>query len=124
MDVVAMAKRCPGARLLGTAGLSGYRFVIARAGFAGLEPDPASEVHGVLWDLTDANIASLDEYEGVAEGLYRKAVFTVEGGPALVYVPADRSTGKPEREYLAGIVAAARGHGFDADYVKEIEGWK
>ena len=94
MDVAAMARRCPGANLIGRAQLPGYRFVIAKAGFAGLEPDPASDVYGVLWDLSDAHVASLDDYEGVPEGLYRKAVFTVEGGPALVYVPSDRTKGK------------------------------
>lgn len=118
-----MAGRCPGAALLGVARLSGYRFVIARAGFAGLEPDPAADVHGVLWDLTPADIAALDDFEGVEEGLYRKAVFTVEGGPALVYVPADRARGKPERMYLDGVVSAARHHGFPGSYVEELEGW-
>jgi gamma-glutamylcyclotransferase (GGCT)/AIG2-like uncharacterized protein YtfP len=123
MDQAAMAGRCPGAALLGVARLPGYRFVIARAGFAGLEPDPAADVHGVLWDLTPANIAALDAFEGVDEGLYRKAVFTVEGGPALVYVPADRARGTPAPQYLAGVVAAARKHGMPGDYIDELKGW-
>ena len=118
-----MAGRCPGAALLGVARLPGYRFVIARAGFAGLEPDPAAHVHGVLWDLTPADVAALDEYEGVPEGLYRRAMFSVAGGPALVYVPADRERGTPEAGYLEGVVSAARHHGLPGDYVEELRGW-
>ena len=118
-----MAGRCPSAALLGVARLPGYRFVIARAGFAGLEPDPAADVHGVLWDLTPEDIAALDGFEGVEEGLYRKAVFTVDGGPALVYVPADRSRGTPQPQYLAGVVAAAQRHGMPGSYISELQGW-
>lgn len=124
MDVAAMAGRCPGAALLGITRLSGYRFVIGRAGFAGLDPDPSSDVHGVLWRLTAQDVEVLDVFEGVEEGLYRKAVFSIDGGPALVYVPADRSRGTPEPSYLSGIVAAARSHGLPGAYVKEIEGWR
>lgn len=123
MDPAAMAGRCPGAELLGLARLPGYRFVIARAGYAGLEPDPATAVRGVLWQVTPADVAALDEFEGVAEGLYRQAVFSVEGGPALVYLPLDRALGRPEAPYLAGVVAAARRHGLPEDYVRELERW-
>ena len=123
MDVAAMAERCPGAALVGVTRLPGYRFVIARAGYASLEPDPAGDVHGVLWLLTPQDVAALDVFEGVEEGLYRKAVFSIDGGPALVYVPADRARGKPAAGYLAGVVAAAREHQLPTDYVKEIERW-
>lgn len=123
MDRAAMARRCPGAALLGVARLAGYRFVIARAGFAGLDPDPASDVHGVLWRLTPPDIAALDAFEGVDQGLYRKAVFSIDGGPALVYVPADRGRGQPATDYLAAVIAAARSHGLPEEYVREIENW-
>jgi gamma-glutamylcyclotransferase (GGCT)/AIG2-like uncharacterized protein YtfP len=123
MDPAAMAQRCPGAALVGPARLPGYRFVIAGAGFAGLEPDAASDVHGVIWELTTADVAVLDDYEGIKEGLYRKAVFSIDGAPVLVYVPADRGRGVPAQDYLGDIVAAARAHGLPGEYVKEIEGW-
>jgi len=118
-----MAGRCPGAALLGPARLPGYRFVIARAGYAGVDPDPASDVYGVLWSLKPENVSALDVFEGVKEGLYRKAVFSIDGGPALIYVPADRSRGKAAPAYLSGVIAAAKSHGLPGDYVKELEGW-
>ena len=123
MDVAGMAERCPGAALLGVTRLPGYRFVIARAGYASLEPDPAGDVHGVLWQLTAKDVEALDDFEGVEEGLYRKAVFSIDGGPALVYVPADRARGKPKPGYLAGVVTAACDHGLPEEYIKELKGW-
>ena len=123
MDRSAMRVRCPNAQLLGPECLAGYRFVIARAGFAGLVPDPAAHVYGVLWDLSTSDIAALDEFEGVPEGLYRKATLTVAGGPALVYVPADYSLGEPQPGYLEAVVAAAQHHGLPPTYVDQLMGW-
>lgn len=123
MDAVGMRARCPTATLLGTERLAGYRFVIARAGYAGLVPDPASDVLGVLWNLTPQDLAALDAYEGVPEGLYRKATMTVAGGPALVYIPADYSRGTPQPGYLEAVIAAARSHRLPDDYVRELESW-
>ena len=123
MDVAGMAARCPGARLLGASRLPGYRFVIARAGLAGVDPDPSSDVHGVLWRLSPADVAALDAFEGVDEGLYRKVVFSIDGGPVLLYVPEDRERGTPAPAYLSSVIAAAKRHGLPEDYVKELEGW-
>ena len=83
----------------------------------------AADVHGVLWNLTREDVEALDAFEGVAEGLYRKVIFSIDGGPALIYLPADRARGKPEREYLAGVIAAARGHGLPDEYVNELKAW-
>ena len=69
------------------------------------------------------DILDLDVFEGVPEGLYRKAVFSIDGGPALVYVPSDRARGKPERDYLAAVVSAAQYHRLPNDYIKELQGW-
>jgi gamma-glutamylcyclotransferase (GGCT)/AIG2-like uncharacterized protein YtfP len=123
MDRDAMRERCPGATLLGTERLSGYRFVIARAGYAGLVPDPAADVHGVLWQLTSLDVAALDDFEGVAEGLYRRATLTVAGGPALVYVPADYNRGAPQPGYLEAVIAAARSQGLPDDYIRQLGSW-
>jgi gamma-glutamylcyclotransferase (GGCT)/AIG2-like uncharacterized protein YtfP len=123
MDVGSMRQRCPGATLLRAERLAGYRFVIARAGFAGLVPDPAARVHGVLWDLTPADEAALDEFEGVAEGLYRRVTLSIGGGPALVYVPVDHDRGEPQPGYLRDVLAAARSQGLPRDYIAELEGW-
>jgi gamma-glutamylcyclotransferase (GGCT)/AIG2-like uncharacterized protein YtfP len=123
MDVVAMRGRCPGAGMMGVERLAGYRFVIGPQGFAGLVPDPAADVWGVLWSVTPADVAALDEYEGLSEGLYRRATFSVAGGPALIYVPAELTPGRPQPGYLEAVIAAARHRGLPDEYVEELETW-
>ncbi|HXF95143.1 MAG TPA: gamma-glutamylcyclotransferase family protein, partial [Gemmatimonadales bacterium] len=101
-----MARRCPGAALLGTARLAGHRFVINRRGYATVVPEPGATVYGVLWDLSETHGALLDRYEGVEQGLYRREPCRVEpvagGRPvdAWLYVAADRAPGTPRSGYL------------------------
>src|SRR4051794_9122870 len=47
-----MARRCPGARLIGPALIRDYRFRINRRGVATVLPETAAIVRGALWSLT------------------------------------------------------------------------
>ena len=76
MDTARMKARCPGARLVGVARLCGYRLVERL--YADIEPAEGRSVRGVLWSVTEADVASLDRHEGVAAGVYRRGVYTVE----------------------------------------------
>ena len=84
MDVAAMARRCPRSKALGPARLTRHRLVATREGWLTAVRDPLSEVHGVLWDLALADVAALDRFEDVADGLYVKRVQPVAaaGGPS------------------------------------------
>ena len=73
MDVSAMARRCPRSKALGLARLERHRLAVMREGWLTAVRDPASAAHGVLWDLALSDIAALDRYEGVSQGLYAKA---------------------------------------------------
>jgi hypothetical protein len=112
MDPAAMAARCPRSRALGPARLMRHRLAVMREGWLTVVRDPAARVHGVLWDLALADVAALDRYEGVAEGLYVKAVQPVATptGPkrALIYLGTDAGPGRPRPEYMRAILAAAR----------------
>ncbi len=129
MDASQMARRCPGAGLLGTATVAGLRFVVTRAGYASVVPDSTGVVYGVLWSLAPADEVRLDVYEGVAEGLYGKATVRVqrpashEPIEALLYVATDPTPGRPKAGYLERVVDAARRHGLPPAYVAEIAGW-
>ncbi len=57
-----MAHRCPGAVAFGCATLEGHRFRFA--GPADVQRDRHSDVEGVLWDITEECLASLDVLEG------------------------------------------------------------
>lgn len=122
MDPVHMAEHAPGARGAGAAVLEGHRFGIAALGFGTVRPDPAARVHGVLWELTDADLEALDRFEGVGDGAYRRAgarVRTPEGDQldAMIYLPTDDAPGTPAPPYLERIIEVARMLEFPADYV-------
>ena len=112
MDIAAMARRCPRSKALGTARLMRHRLVATREGWLSVTRDAHSTVHGVLWDVALADVAALDRFEGVGEGLYAKIAQAVvaEGGPkrALVYVGANIGPGVARADYLAAVIAAAR----------------
>jgi gamma-glutamylcyclotransferase (GGCT)/AIG2-like uncharacterized protein YtfP len=57
-----MATRCPGAVAFGRARLLGHRFRFA--GPADVQRDRHSDVEGVLWDITEDCLKSLDLLEG------------------------------------------------------------
>jgi gamma-glutamylcyclotransferase (GGCT)/AIG2-like uncharacterized protein YtfP len=122
MDAAAMARRCPASRPLGLARLARHRFAILQAGYATVERDPRSIVHGVLYDLALADVPALDRYEEIARGLYRKVMQPVlrqVGGPvqALVYIGTGPGGGQPRPGYMEGVIAAAESAGLPAAYI-------
>jgi hypothetical protein len=126
MDPVHMAERCPGARQLGIATLPGHAFGIAATGYATVRPDPGMIVRGVLWRLTPADEASLDEFEGVESGLYWKDIVPVEDAAgtiveAMIYRPTDDSPGRAAPGYLERIIEVCQGLGFPREYVLGLE---
>ena len=77
MNAGAMARRCPRSKALGLARLERHRLAVMREGWLTAVRDPRSAVHGVLWDLALADVAALDRYEGVPQGLYAKLMQAV-----------------------------------------------
>jgi gamma-glutamylcyclotransferase (GGCT)/AIG2-like uncharacterized protein YtfP len=119
MDVAGMAGRCPRSKPLGVARLMRHRLVAMREGWLSVARDPRSTVHGVLWDIAPSDVAALDRFEAVHEGLYVKRLQAVvaEGGPkrALVYFGANAGPGVLRADYLKEVVAAARAWNLPAE---------
>ncbi len=103
--------------------LRGWRLIVARGGYATIVPDPAARVVGVLWSLTPACERTLDEFEEIAGGLFRRDTIEVAGEPALVYLATETAPGRPRAGYLEAVIAAAVARGFPGDYVEELRGW-
>ena len=126
MDRDAMVRRCPASRPLGLARLARHRLVILREGYASVLKDPRGSVHGMLWNLALADVGPLDRYEGVADGLYVKAVrpvSTPQGSRrALVYLGRGGGGGIPRPGYLEGVLAAGRAAGLPPRYLADIAG--
>ena len=126
MDPVHMAERCPGARHLGIASLPGHRFGIAAAGYGMVRPESGMAVRGVLWRLKPADVAALDDFEGVESGFYRKDFARVEDGTgavveAMIYHPVDESPGLAAPGYLERIIEVCQELGFPREYVAGLE---
>ena len=125
MNVEAMARRCPRSKALGLARLERRRLAVMREGWLTAIRDPSSAVHGVLWDLALSDVAALDRYEGVPQGLYAKltqAVIT-DGAPrqAMVYFGANTGPGAARPDYLAEVLAAARAWPLPEEGVEALE---
>ena len=107
MVATQMHRRCPAAQDTGTARLDGWRFLVNQDGYATIVPDQATYVLGVLWSLTSACEAALDDYEEIATGLYTKASLEIQDTPALVYLATNTLR-----------------RGFDPDYIaKDLRRW-
>ena len=128
MDFGQMSRRCPRSIFAGTATLLDHEFELDSAGVATVVERRGSVVHGVLWLISASDEISLDGYEGVGFGCYRKSSLPVLDGagrnlPALVYV-SNREThdGATYRSgYMDNIIANAERLGFDSEYIENLE---
>ena len=116
-----MAVRCPGGRAFGQAELRDWQFLINTRTYATVKASPGAATHGVLWSLTPGHIIALDDYEAVADGMYRKMSLIVQkvGDPveALVYIDPVCEFGQPEPAYLRTILEGAAHFGLPAEYI-------
>jgi len=60
-----MARRCPDSANPKRATLADHDWLINQRGVATVEPFTGSAVHGVVWQLSDRDLAALDRAEGV-----------------------------------------------------------
>ena len=128
MDLAQMGNRCERAATVGTAELPSHRFIINSRGVATVVPDPVSTVQGLLWRINKTDERSLDHYEGVTQGLYKKTFLkvTLPSGRkirALFYVATDRTPGEPRPGYMEKIVSAAQECGLPDSYVDQLRPW-
>jgi gamma-glutamylcyclotransferase (GGCT)/AIG2-like uncharacterized protein YtfP len=121
MSKEQMKDRCPTAKYVGVVFLEDYRLEFNR--HATIEKMNGERAPAVLWELQEADEKSLDRYEGVQCGYYRKeyAAVSCEGQTvcALVYImdkdgilKKGRGT-PPDETYYEGIAKAYRDAGID-----------
>jgi gamma-glutamylcyclotransferase (GGCT)/AIG2-like uncharacterized protein YtfP len=123
-----MRDRCPGHEEIGYGVLRGYRWIISQRGYANIVLAACDEVHGKVYRLTESDERSLDRYEGVSEGGYRKEIVPVvldgHNTPCLVYVDPVEEEGVAWPEYVErlnrGIADAALSSGFVARYMRRF----
>src|SRR5579884_4304702 len=121
-----MALRCPDAADPRPAVLSDHDWLINQRGVATVEPFAGTQVHGVLWQISDHDLATLDSAEGVPVR-YRRDLLTVstDDGPsdAWVYIDLSVTPGPPRPGYLERIIDAACRHGLPNRWIEFLSRW-
>jgi len=121
-----MALRCPDAADPRPAVLSDHDWLINQRGVATIEPLSGSQVHGVLWQVSDSDLATLDGAEGVP-ARYRRDRLTVATGegpsPAWVYIDHRVIPGPPRPGYLPRIIEGAVHHGLPQRWISFLHRW-
>src|SRR5580692_10941243 len=124
--VEQMAQRCPDAVDPRPAILSDHDWLINERGVATVEPLAGNEVHGVLWQLSDHDLAVLDSAEGVPVRYRRDrlTVHTDDGpAPAWVYIDHRVTPGPPRPGYLPRIISGAVHHGLPQRWIDFLHRW-
>ncbi len=120
---------CPGHRFLGRARLPGHRLAFTRrsvrtgSGVADVVADPRGVVWGVLYELADTDLASLDRKEGAGWAYAREDVRVLDDDGslhnAMAYVVIAKSPEEiaPSAAYVQGLFDAGRERGLPEEYV-------
>jgi gamma-glutamylcyclotransferase (GGCT)/AIG2-like uncharacterized protein YtfP len=120
-NIQGMASRCPGAVSLGPATLPNYRFTFRTHADVQLEAD--CWVDGVLWEINDVHLKSLDRLEGFPSYYLRHKAFVEHEGEqkvAWIYTMADQTyEAAPGESYLRCCIEGYESHGVPTDQIKD-----
>ena len=118
-----VATRCPESEYVISGKLLDYAWLIATRGYASVRPSQDNFVLGEIFSLSEQDIAYLDVYESVAEGMYEKITLNIKTAKGtfdcLVYIAADNKPGKTQTEYIARINAGINSANLPNDYVSK-----
>jgi gamma-glutamylcyclotransferase (GGCT)/AIG2-like uncharacterized protein YtfP len=124
---------CPGAQFVMKAALPNFHVEFRRyseglrGGISTVMEAPGEMVHGVVFEVSDEEIAELDVLENVPEGVYIRETFLVHGedggwhGADLYRVVTPEGPFTPSRRYVGYMLEGMREHGIDREYVKKFE---
>ena len=131
LHVRQFKRRCPGAAVVGRARLPDHRLAFTRystkrkGGVADIVPQPGEVVWGALYEVDEAGMAALDDFEGFPRAYRRETIRVVDDAgaerEAVAYVANPTGEFAPSRLYLSIIAQGARDHGLPEEYVRAIE---
>ena len=126
LNIRQMKRRCPGATILGTANLKGWELLFKGSGtgsYLTIEECEGGTVPVVIWDVTPADEAALDRYEGFPSFYYKKEIRLQYKGirtgkrrtvTAFAYIMhEDRPVGVPSQYYMATCMEGYKTFRFD-----------
>jgi phage replication-related protein YjqB (UPF0714/DUF867 family)/gamma-glutamylcyclotransferase (GGCT)/AIG2-like uncharacterized protein YtfP len=121
-----MTRRCPDATDPRRATLADHGWLINERGVATVEPFDGNEVHGVVWQLSDRDLATLDSAEGVPVRYRRdRLIVHTDDGPseAWVYIDHRVDPGRPRPGYLERVIDGAAQHGLPQRWIEFLHRW-
>ncbi|ABZ85465.1 conserved hypothetical protein [Heliomicrobium modesticaldum Ice1] len=129
LNLRQMADRCPTAKPVGAGVMKGWRLRFRGAhanAVATVEPFLGGSVPVLVWEITPADEAALDRYEGWPF-FYRKETVNVRLGgktvKAMAYIMNEgRPLGQPSCYYYATILEGYKDAGFDVDILCRATG--
>lgn len=106
--------------------LENYELTFDSRGRADAIEKPGGRVFGVLYLLTDEQLKTLGEYEGVHSGFYKREGVKVKVNGRLVnaiaYVKVMKTYfSTPPAEYLELIITGLKEHSFDETVIEEVK---
>ena len=132
LNVGQMRMRCPGARIIGTSVVEGYRLLFkgSKTGsYLPIEPQDGASVPVAAWAVTEEDEAALDRYEGFPSFYYKKEMeLPIKGiktgkvrrRKVFVYIMhEDRPLGLPSEFYMATCMEGYRRFGFDEAFLEQ-----
>lgn len=127
MSLARMTERCGQDNFvdLGKAQLPGYSFYFYGRGHANIRPMASQTIEGVLFQIKDACLKSLDQVEGYPNTYQRQAVkinWKNTNVLAQAYiVEKDQTVGTPTAEYYQIVLSGAQEHNLSESYVQQIK---
>lgn len=132
MLVSRILDRCPSAKVIGPAAAEGFDLTFTKpskdgSGKASIVSASGTDVPGVVFEIDNAELESLDRAEGAGFGYERYSDFKVrvaDGAECEVttYMATEsRAELAPYDWYLALVVAGAKEHSFDQNYINTLE---
>ena len=115
MNINQMNNRCPdGFEKVTNAKLNNYAFGFDQSGYANLKDQKNNETIGILYQITELCLKSLDGYEGYPDHYNRKIVMVIDlesnkQYQSQVYIQSPKNFGgKANQEYLGRIIIGAK----------------
>ena len=119
LSVQGMLYRCPTAKKVGPLYVNDGLLVFR--GVADVVISKGNKVAGGLWKVTQEDEDSLDAYEGVSSGLYKKCTFTITARGkvrnVLYYRMCVPGIMPPSERYLSMIAEGYRDFGLDLSFL-------
>jgi phage replication-related protein YjqB (UPF0714/DUF867 family) len=126
LSVQQMTARCPDATDPRPSVLADHDWLINQRGVATIEPFRGSQVHGIIWRISESDLAALDRAEGVPTRYRRdRLVVHADTGPsdAWVYIDHRVEPGPPRPGYLERVIDGARHHGLPQRWIDFLHRW-